>query len=75
MDFVDRSLKLVAEVDSLTFHSSKADQLRDAAPDEALLCAGWRKVIRIAEEWVWYEPATAVAAVRDARRELRSAAA
>jgi very-short-patch-repair endonuclease len=75
VDCVDRALRLVAEIDSITYHSSRADQLRDAARDEALLAAGWRKVVRIAEEWIWYEPARAVALVREARRELRAAAA
>ena len=75
VDYLDRDLLLIAEVDSITFHSSHADQLRDEARDEALLAAGYRKVIRIAEEWLWYDPELAVAKVRQARRELRASAA
>jgi very-short-patch-repair endonuclease len=75
VDYIDRVLGLIVEVDSLTFHSSQADQLRDGVRDDALLAAGCRKVLRIAEEWVWHEPHRAVAEVRAARNELRTSAA
>jgi very-short-patch-repair endonuclease len=75
VDYLDRRLRLIAEIDSITFHSSQADQLRDAARDESLLAAGYRKVLRIAEEWVWYEPDRVIAEVRGARHALRSSAA
>jgi very-short-patch-repair endonuclease len=75
VDYLDRSLLLVAEIDSVTFHSSRPDVLRDAERDTTLLAAGWRKVLRIPEEWIWYEPWRVVEAVREARRALRTAAA
>ena len=75
VDYVDRALLLLVEVDSVTHHSSRADQLRDAARDAALLAAGYRKVIRIPEEWLWHEPWRVVEAIRAARRELRMLAA
>jgi very-short-patch-repair endonuclease len=75
VDYLDRSLLLVAEIDSVTFHSSRPDVLRDAERDTNLLAAGWRKVLRIPEEWIWYEPWRVVEAVREARRALRTAAA
>lgn len=71
IDFVDRELGALFEVDSLLHHTSELDQKLDAERDGRLLAAGWRAVQRIPEEWVWYEPDRAVAAVRDVRRRLR----
>ena len=75
IDMVDRRLKLLVEIDSATFHSSKLDRLRDAERDAALLAAGWLMVLRIAEEDVWYHPDRVLAAIRQARAELRRVAA
>ena len=72
VDYVDPVLRVVAEVDSLAFHSSPADKARDAVRDRQLLEAGFLAVTRVAEEWIWYEPWRAVAAVRAARREART---
>jgi len=75
VDYLDRQLLLVTEIDSITFHSSRADQLRDRERDERLLAAGYRKVVRIPEEWIWYEPFRVVHEIREARRSLRTSAA
>ncbi|HUP84983.1 MAG TPA: hypothetical protein VM143_04860 [Acidimicrobiales bacterium] len=71
VDFADRSLSALFEVDSLLHHSSELDMAHDADRDARLLAAGWASVDRILEEWVWYEPDRAVAVVREARRRLR----
>lgn len=71
IDFVDRELAALFEVDSLLHHTSELDRRLDAERDERLLAAGWSAVERIPEEWIWYEPDRAVAAVRDLRRRLR----
>ncbi len=68
VDFVDRHARVVVEIDSATHHSSKVDRERDRQRDQALLAAGWRAVVRIAEDVVWHRPAEAVAGVRRARR-------
>lgn len=71
IDFVDRELSALFEVDSQTHHASALDTAQDADRDERLLAAGWRSVTRIAEEWIWYEPDRAVRLVREERRRLR----
>jgi very-short-patch-repair endonuclease len=74
VDFLDRSILLIVEVDSILHHTSPFDRARDAARDAELLGAGFRQVLRVPEEHVWYEPHLAASAVRDARRTLRAAA-
>ena len=71
VDFVDRELSALFEVDSVVHHTSALDSALDAARDEGLLAAGWRAVQRVPEEWIWYEPDRAVTAVREVRRRLR----
>lgn len=73
VDFADRSIGLLVEVDSNRHHTSRIDRERDRQRDEALYAAGWRLVIRLTEEQVWYRPWEVVAAVREARRRLRAA--
>lgn len=73
VDFADRDLGALFEVDSLLHHSSELDVAHDIARDEELLAAGWVAVERIAEEWIWYEPHRAVETVRATRRRLRRA--
>jgi very-short-patch-repair endonuclease len=73
VDFVDRELGAVFEVDSVTHHSSVVDAAHDNARDEALLAAGWRSVQRIPEEWIWHEPWRALAAVQRTRALLTAA--
>ena len=72
IDYVDLSIGLLVEVDSLLHHTSPMDVAADAARDEQLLASGFVKVRRIPEEWVWYQPWLVVQAVRDARSELSS---
>jgi len=73
VDFVDRALGLVVEVDSATYHSSPLDREADARRDVELLAAGWKRVERIAEEQIWYRPWEPPAIVRRARAALREA--
>jgi very-short-patch-repair endonuclease len=70
VDFADRALGALFEVDSVTHHASVLDAANDAARDAALLAAGWRAVQRIPEEWIWHEPWRALAAVRRTRTLL-----
>jgi hypothetical protein len=74
VDYLDRPTLLIVEVDSILFHTSPFDRAADAARDEALLAAGYRRVLRVPEEHLWYQPRLALAAVQGARRELRQAA-
>ncbi len=73
VDFVDREARLLVEIDSARFHSSKLDRESDAQRDQAFLAAGWRAVVRISEEQVWHQPREAVAVVRRARRGASAA--
>lgn len=72
VDYLDRELSIIFEVDSELHHTSPLDVERDAVRDEALLAAGFRAVERIRGEWIWNEPERAVAVVRDARRRIRA---
>jgi very-short-patch-repair endonuclease len=74
VDFLDRSLLLIVEVDSVLHHTSPFDRARDAARDADLLRAGYRQVLRVPEEHIWYQPHLAASAVKDARRVLRAVA-
>jgi very-short-patch-repair endonuclease len=56
VDFAILRLKLLVEVDSIVHHSSPIDVARDGVRDEAMLAAGWRKVLRIYQEDVWPRP-------------------
>jgi very-short-patch-repair endonuclease len=71
IDFADRDLGALFEVDSLLHHTSELDTSLDADRDERLLAAGWSAVERIAEEWIWHNPDRAVQVVRETRRRLR----
>lgn len=64
VDFLDRSLGLVVEVDSDLHHTSPMDRAHDRRRDAALLAAGWRAVLRISEDEIWRRPQDAVARVR-----------
>lgn len=66
VDFADLELGLLVEVDSVLHHTSPMDAAADAARDAQLLGAGFRKVLRVPEEWVWHQPWRVVAAMRDA---------
>ena len=75
VDFVDRTAKLLVEIDSALHHTSKLDRHRDQQRDRALLAAGWRQVLRIPEEHVWRKPWKVVSDVRRARASWYSAVA
>jgi very-short-patch-repair endonuclease len=70
VDFAIRRLRLLIEVDSVIHHSSPADIARDDERDEAMLAAGWAKVLRIKEEDVWPRPWLVAQQLRDTIREL-----
>lgn len=72
VDYVLRRLKLLIEVDSRLHHTSPLDVANDKARDEAMLAAGWRKVLRVAEEDIWNRPWFVVEQVRAAIQELES---
>jgi very-short-patch-repair endonuclease len=70
VDFHDAALGLVVEVDSILHHTSPVDVAHDELRDQELLAAGFRKVVRVPEEHIWYQPHLALDAVRQARRDL-----
>lgn len=75
VDYLDRELLLLAEVDSELHHTSPEDRARDQARDEALLAAGFRMVVRVSEEAIWHRPWEVVHQIAMARAELRRVAA
>ena len=72
VDFLDRGLRVVVEVDSHLHHSSLLDRAHDLRRDEQLRAAGWTEVVRVTEEEIWRQPRLAVARVRAARHRARS---
>jgi very-short-patch-repair endonuclease len=75
VDYYDDDIGVIYEIDSALHHLSLTDQRNDALRDEAARAAGFREVVRIREEDVWYDPPAVVRAVRDARRVRRHDAA
>jgi len=73
VDFVDRRLGIVVEVDSDVHHTSPLDRAHDRRRDDRLRAAGWSAVVRVTEDEIWRRPAEAVARVRDARRRATMA--
>lgn len=71
VDFRDLPIRLLVEVDSITFHTTPLDMARDKQRDDDMLAVGWLEVLRVAEEHIWYEPDKVVAAVRAARARCR----
>jgi very-short-patch-repair endonuclease len=65
-DFVDRSIRLVVEVQSAMFHAGRVDRARDEARFARLRRAGWT-VIEVNELDIWHHPDRVLAAVRVAR--------
>ncbi|HWH35664.1 MAG TPA: DUF559 domain-containing protein [Acidimicrobiales bacterium] len=65
VDFYYRHLRLVIEIDSVTFHSTKLDCDADARRDEAMRSAGFA-VLRITEPELRHHPDAVVARVRAA---------
>ena len=55
VDFADRRLKVVVEVQSETFHSSLSDRRRDAERFRRLRAAGWI-VVEVTEDEIFHRP-------------------
>lgn len=70
VDYLDRELRLIVEIQSATYHDSFLDRAADEARVGDLLAAGFRGVLMLPERLVWYARDDAVAAVRLARRAL-----
>jgi very-short-patch-repair endonuclease len=66
VDFADRRLKVVVEVQSDTFHSTISDRRRDARRIARLRAAGWI-VVEITEREIFDRPDQVVRRVRAAR--------
>jgi very-short-patch-repair endonuclease len=66
VDFVDRGLRVVVEVQSALFHGGLLDRERDAVRVEGLRRAGWI-VVEVTDDEVWNHQAVVVARVRAAR--------
>lgn len=66
VDFLDRSRKLVVEVQSDLHHTSLSDMADDAARREAMEAAGWR-FIDVREFDVWHRPDRVRAQIRTGR--------
>lgn len=55
VDFIERSKRVIVEVQSARFHGSVSDQRRDAKRRALLRAAGW-KVIEVREHDLWHNP-------------------
>jgi len=71
VDFLDRPLRIVVEVDSEIHHTSPLDRAHDQRRDAALRKAGYH-IVRVTEDDVWRHPDVALTQVREARRRARS---
>ena len=71
VDFLDRALRIIFEIDSDAFHKSETDKAADRRRDKALKAAGYHDVVRIDENLVWYQPGATLWTVQDARRRRR----
>jgi very-short-patch-repair endonuclease len=71
VDFRDRELPLVAEINSEKHHTSLVDRAADAARTAALEAAGFT-VLVFWDTQVWHDPDTVAAQVAAARRHLSS---
>ncbi|MGI9023758.1 MAG: DUF559 domain-containing protein [Acidimicrobiales bacterium] len=65
VDFAYPEARLLIEVDSAVYHTTKLDREADRRRDAALADAGYR-VVRITDDQVWFRPREAVATVRSA---------
>jgi len=74
VDFADRDLKVVVEVQGETFHSSLTDRRRDAGRFRRLRAAGWI-VVEVTEDEIFRRPELVLERVRAARAFARSQAA
>lgn len=71
-DFRCRETGLLVEVQSELFHTSVTDAAHDARREAALLAAGHPMVLFVWDDQLWQRPWEVVAAVREARAELRA---
>jgi hypothetical protein len=71
VDFIDRGLSVIAEIQSERFHASFIDRQLDAERIADLEAAGFR-VIEISETDVWHRPTVVVDRIRMARAEARA---
>jgi very-short-patch-repair endonuclease len=70
VDFLDRRLRVVVEVQSHQFHTGLVDAARDAERIRRLRRAGWT-VVLVTDEEIWHRKAEVVARVRAARAAAR----
>ncbi len=73
VDFVDRRLRIVVEIQSTLYHGTVSDRRRDRHRLARLRADGWI-VVEVTEDEVWHHAERAVAKVR-AARALASASA
>lgn len=74
VDFADRRLKVIVEVQGETFHSSLSDRRRDAERFRRLRAAGWI-VVEVTEDEIFRTPELVLDRVRSARAFSRTQAA
>ncbi len=74
VDFADRRLKVIVEVQGETFHSSLSDRRRDAERFRRLRAAGWI-VVEVTEDEIFRRPELVLERVRSARAFARTQAA
>lgn len=67
VDLLVVGTRLIVEVDSNRFHTSKLDRDRDAERDTSLRAAGY-DLVRVTEEEAWYRPSDVTRKVRLALR-------
>ena len=70
VDFVDRELRVIVEVQSDLFHTGPGDRERDAERVRKLRRAGWT-VVEVTEHEVWHRRHVVLAKVRAARCAAR----
>ncbi|CAN5725944.1 hypothetical protein BH10ACT1_BH10ACT1_29530 [soil metagenome] len=70
VDFLDRVLPLVVEIDSERYHSALSGVADDAAREAKLVAAGFH-VLRFTDHDVWRRPGWTADEVRRVRRSLR----
>lgn len=75
VDYLRRDVGLIVEVDSFVHHTSVTDRANDAARDEAILAAGYRRIERVTEEDIWHRPWAVVEHLRTVLCELHATAA
>lgn len=74
VDYLDDDIAVIYEIDSAAHHASFLDRLHDERRDAEARAAGFREIVRITDEGVWYDPPAVRGAVLDARRRHRRAA-